>query len=47
MKNPKRGADSGLGSKLVQSFARQLGAKHQVSSTDKGTTHRLLIPTLD
>jgi two-component sensor histidine kinase len=47
MKNPKRGGDSGLGSKLVQSFARQLGAKHQVSSTDKGTTHRLLIPTLD
>jgi two-component sensor histidine kinase len=47
MKNPKRNGDSGLGSKLVQSFARQLDAKHQVTSTEEGTTHRLLIPTLD
>jgi two-component sensor histidine kinase len=47
MKDRKRNGDSGLGSKLVQSFARQLGAKHQVTSTDQGTTHRLLIPTLD
>jgi two-component sensor histidine kinase len=47
MKDRKRNGDSGLGSKLVQSFARQLGAKHQVTSTDQGTTHRMLIPTLD
>jgi two-component sensor histidine kinase len=47
MRDRKRNGDSGLGSKLVQSFARQLGAKHQVTSTDQGTTHRLLIPTLD
>jgi two-component sensor histidine kinase len=47
MKEPMRNGDSGLGTKLVQSFARQLGAKHQVTSTDEGTTHRLLIPTLD
>lgn len=45
---PSRRKDStGLGSKLVESFARQLGAKHQVTSTEQGTTHRLLIPTLD
>jgi two-component sensor histidine kinase len=38
---------SGLGTKLVESFARQLGAKHDVSSSDKGTTHRLMIPSLE
>ncbi len=37
---------SGLGTKLVESFARQLGAQHQVTSTDQGTTHRLVIPNL-
>jgi two-component sensor histidine kinase len=43
----RRGAGSGLGSKLVESFARQLGARHEVVSSSTGTTHRLLIPTLD
>ncbi len=38
---------SGLGSRLVESFARQLGAKHEVRSSGEGTTHRLLIPNLD
>ena len=47
MKDTSPGDGSGLGTRLVQSFARQLGAKHQVTSTDEGTTHRLLIPTLD
>jgi two-component sensor histidine kinase len=37
----------GLGTKLVDSFARQLGARHEVVSTEKGTTHRLVIPQLD
>ena len=37
---------TGLGSKLVENFARQLGAKHQVTSTERGTTHRLVIPRL-
>jgi two-component system, sensor histidine kinase PdtaS len=37
----------GLGSRLVESFARQLGAKHEVRSSGEGTTHRLLIPDLD
>ena len=43
----RRKESSGLGSKLVESFARQLGAKHQVTSNDQGTTHRLLIPELE
>ena len=42
-----RDGHTGLGSKLVESFARQLGAQHQVSSSDRGTTHRLLIPSLE
>jgi two-component sensor histidine kinase len=44
---PKVRHGNGLGTKLVESFVRQLGAKHEVVSTDKGTTHRLVIPTLD
>jgi len=42
----KPGGGSGLGSKLVESFARQLGATHHVTSSDRGTTHRLVIPRL-
>lgn len=38
---------TGLGTKLVESFVRQLNAKHEVVSTEKGTTHRLLIPDLN
>jgi two-component sensor histidine kinase len=37
---------SGLGRKLVDNFARHLGAKHHVSSSAQGTTHRLLVPAL-
>lgn len=43
----RRDGHSGLGSRLVESFARQLGARHEVVSSDKGTEHRLLIPHLD
>jgi two-component sensor histidine kinase len=43
----RREGHSGLGSKLVESFARQLGAQHQVMSSEQGTTHRLLIPSLE
>lgn len=39
-------AGSGLGRKLVDNFARHLNAKHDVSSTAQGTTHRLLVPAL-
>lgn len=43
----KRDGHSGLGTRLVESFARQLGAKHQISSSAKGTMHKLVIPFLD
>jgi len=39
-------AGGGLGGKLVDNFARHLGAKHDVSSSAKGTTHRLMVPAL-
>jgi two-component sensor histidine kinase len=39
-------AGGGLGHKLVDSFARHLGAKHDVSTSKDGTTHRLLVPAL-
>lgn len=45
---PTRRKDgSGLGTRLVESFVRQLGAQHEVVSTEKGTTHRLVIPNLN
>jgi two-component sensor histidine kinase len=47
MKASRRDGSPGLGTKLVESFTRQLGAKHQVTSSEKGTTHRLVIPRLD
>jgi two-component system, sensor histidine kinase PdtaS len=43
---PQGGTSTGLRSKLVESFARQLGATHDVTSSDQGTTHRLVIPRL-
>jgi two-component system, sensor histidine kinase PdtaS len=46
IKAPRRNGHDGLGTKLVESFARQLGAAHDVVSSDKGTTHRLVIPDL-
>lgn len=42
----KRDGHAGLGTKLVESFARQLSAQHEVVSSNKGTTHRLVIPDL-
>jgi two-component sensor histidine kinase len=42
----RREDHDGLGSKLVESFARQLRAVHDIVSTEKGTTHRLVIPEL-
>jgi two-component system, sensor histidine kinase PdtaS len=42
----RREGHGGLGSKLVESFARQLSAEHEVMSSQKGTTHRLVIPEL-
>jgi two-component system, sensor histidine kinase PdtaS len=37
---------SGLGSKLIERFVRQLGAKHRVSTSAAGTCHRILVPQL-
>lgn len=37
---------SGLGTKLVERFARQLGATHHIASSSKGTAHCLLVPSL-
>ena len=36
--------DGGLGSKLVESFAKQLGATHEIVTSEQGTTHDLVIP---
>ena len=43
----RRDGHNGLGTRLVETFIRQLGAAHEVVSTEKGTTHRLLIPSLN
>jgi len=47
MEATRREDHDGLGTKLVESFARQLGAQHEVLSSDKGTAHRLVIPSLN
>jgi two-component sensor histidine kinase len=47
MQRTRRAGHAGLGTRLVENFARQLGAQHEVVSSDKGTTHRLIIPRLD
>jgi two-component sensor histidine kinase len=46
IESTRRDGHNGLGSRLVESFARQLGAQHEVASTERGTTHRLVIPSL-
>jgi two-component sensor histidine kinase len=43
----RRADHAGLGTRLVESFARQIAAEHEVTSSASGTTHRLLIPSLD
>jgi two-component system, sensor histidine kinase PdtaS len=37
----------GLGTKLVESFAKQLGARHEIVSSEQGTTHDLTIPAAE
>ena len=39
-------AGTGLGQRLVENFARHLGATHDVSSSNEGTIHRLHVPEL-
>lgn len=46
MNSRSAAAGTGLGQKLVDTFARHLGAKLDVSSSPKGTTNRLLLPAL-
>ena len=42
IKPGKRG-HVGLGTRLVERFVKQLNARHEVISSDKGTTHRILL----
>lgn len=46
MKKQSPSAGTGLGRKLVETFARHLKAQHEVVSSDGGTTHRLVVPSL-
>lgn len=46
MKKQSPSAGTGLGRKLVETFARHLEAQHEVVSTDAGTSHRLIVPSL-
>jgi two-component sensor histidine kinase len=47
MKPVKSRSRGGLGTKLVETYVRQLSARHEVVSSDRGTTHRLVIPNLN
>ena len=38
---------SGLGRKLIETFVRQVRARHEVTSSASGTTHRIIVPHLD
>ena len=44
MSTYKRSSGSGLGQKLVQTFVRQLGGRHEIASSQQGTVHRILVP---
>jgi two-component sensor histidine kinase len=37
---------TGLGTKLVETYIRQLGATYDVDSSDGGTSHRILVPDI-
>ncbi len=39
-------ARSGLGTRLVERFVSQVGAVHKVSSSNNGTIHNILVPSL-
>jgi two-component sensor histidine kinase len=45
MKPASRSRRNGLGTRLIQTFTKQLGATHEVDSETGGTHHRILIPT--
>jgi two-component sensor histidine kinase len=46
MKTRSPSSGSGLGRKLVETFAKHLGAKVEISSSSEGTRHRILVPAL-
>jgi len=46
MKATRRDGHSGLGTRLIDNFVRELGAKHEIVSSETGTIHRLEIPQL-
>jgi len=46
MKKRSSAGGSGLGQKLVETFARHLGAKHEVATSASGTAHKIIVPTL-
>ncbi|HET7708070.1 MAG TPA: histidine kinase dimerization/phosphoacceptor domain -containing protein [Sphingomicrobium sp.] len=43
---PAKGGGGGLGTRLVDRFARELGCEHEVVSSESGTTHRLMLRSL-
>lgn len=47
MKGRSTSRRGGLGTKLVENFARQIDARHEVVSTETGTIHSLIVPTVD
>jgi two-component sensor histidine kinase len=46
IKRSRPSAGTGLGQKLVNTFVRQLGGKQEVESSEAGTIHRILVPSL-
>jgi two-component sensor histidine kinase len=46
MKKRSPSSGSGLGRKLVETFAQHLNAKVEVSSSSEGTRHRIVVPAL-
>jgi two-component sensor histidine kinase len=44
MSAASRSRGTGLGQRLIQTFVKRLRAKHQVSSNENGTRHRIQIP---
>jgi two-component sensor histidine kinase len=47
MPGAKSSARSGLGTRLVDRFVKQIGATHKVSTSPSGTVHNILVPSLD
>ena len=46
LQKPPAKDKGGLGTKLVDRFARELGCQHEVVSSANGTTHRLELRSL-